>query len=263
MNNVSAEEIARWRSQVGPSFATVARGALEREANEEDHWCVFSGLSFLPSNRLCIFKNAPETVTNYERYMEERNILASGLVAAEAKSIKLSEKWTPRGSTPFMAFDLDSLSEEDLKRMVDTRVYVAKSADYERVAMCLVKSFDMKPEHLPLSPFTNAARIADTLDECKIFVVDDGGEIASIVYSVTVGDSSVLLAMGTIPASRRKGLARAVLHASFIDAKQQGLKRSLLYASDVGEKLYSSVGFKILEHWDMYAFNPSPPSSAS
>lgn len=256
MNNVSSDELDRWRSQVGPSFAAVARGSLEREMNESDHWCVFSGLPFLPSNRLCIFKHSPDTLAKYERYMEERKLPASILVAAEAKSLTWSEKYIPRGPAPFMGFDLDALTEEDLALMVDERVYVAKSADYERVGVCLIKSFDIDPSRLPDSPFDNAAKIADTLSECKIFVVDDGGEIASIVYSVTIGDSSILLAMGTIPSSRRKGLAKAVLHASFIDAKQQGLKRSLLYASDLGEKLYTSVGFKTLEHWNLYSFNP-------
>ena len=258
MNNASRQDIERWRSQVGPSFATVARGALEREANEEDHWCTFSGLPFLPSNRLCLFKHSPDTLASYERYMNEKNIHASGLIAAEAQSLNFGPQWTPRGPAPFMAFDLDSLSDEDLTKMADPRVYIAKSSDYERVGVCLLKAFSIKPEDLPLSPFDNAAKIADQLmHECKIFVVDDGPEMASIVYSVTVGDSSVLLAMGTIPSSRRKGLARAILHASFIDAKQQGLKRSLLYASEEGEKLYSSVGFVILEHWNLYAFLPT------
>jgi len=244
------------RTQVGESFVAVSRGFNEHTEVSGDGWCVFSGQPLINGNRFLIQRDSLNTLQRYESQLEEFGCSSTGMFAGEAQRLPLSTKWTQSHSTSFMTYDLTTLSEATIDVMHDSRVYMAKSSDYERVVECLIGSFDMDPQSVACSPFAHAARTIDSMKDVKIFLIDDGDVVASIVYSVKVGQNVSLLAMGTVPSSRRKGLAKAILHASFIDAHSQGLQKVLLFASKLGKYLYDSIGFKTLEEWTFFSYNP-------
>jgi GNAT superfamily N-acetyltransferase len=256
MDLVEETVLDKFRSQVGRSFLAVSRGMTKVGEVGATGWCVFAGFPRLNGNRFLIFKNDKEILERYERSLEELRIPSSGMFAGEGQSLRLNSKWTPRVSTPLMVYDLGNINEDDLPKMQDDRVYTATGADYERVLKCLVESFNMEVATAEESPFALAAKNIDSSPDIKIFLIDDNGKAASIVYAVTVEENSILLAMGTIPDARRKGLAKAILNASFIDAKKQGLSKSVLFASELGKLLYDSVGFKSLEDWTFYVYSP-------
>ena len=142
---------------------------------------------------------------------------------------------------------------------LDPRVYLAKGSDYLRVVKVLKDAFEVAQEQIVPSPFAICAKNIDEFhpDDMKLFVIDDDqGDIASIVYGVKVGPNQVLLAMGTTPHTRRKGYGAAVLHAALLDAKNMGLHYSLLFASDLGKKLYDACGFDTAEWWSFYRHKP-------
>jgi hypothetical protein len=256
MEVISETDLCRIRRQVGASFASVSRETRYCIEIGEGGWCVFSGLPRRDGNRFLIWKKSTALLDYYQSKLDAPGIPSSGMFAGEAKSLSLGPNWTNFPASPLMLYDLEAVSLESLEEKLDTRVYLAKSSDYERVLQCLVESFSMVASTAYESPFAVAAKNIDSYEDIKIFIVDDGGKVASIVYSVEVEENSVLLAMGTIPESRRKGLARAILYASFIDSKKAGKKYSVLFASELGKLLYDSVGFKTVEDWSFNYFKP-------
>jgi predicted acetyltransferase len=52
--------------------------------------------------------------------------------------------------------------------------------------------------------------------------------------------------VATIPAARRRGLATAVMHAALEDARTQGLTTTTLQATEAGERLYRTLGYRRL-----------------
>ncbi len=58
------------------------------------------------------------------------------------------------------------------------------------------------------------------------------------------GDIIALHWVGTIPAYRKKGLGFAASHSALLEAKKNGYKTALLFASPMGKPLYEKIGFK-------------------
>lgn len=58
--------------------------------------------------------------------------------------------------------------------------------------------------------------------------------------------------IATLAEYRGKGLATAITHAALVDAKNKGIKRAILGASDEGKPLYEKMGFKTYRMFDLY-----------
>jgi len=52
------------------------------------------------------------------------------------------------------------------------------------------------------------------------------------------------LKLGTIPAYRKRGLGFAVSRHALVEAKKNGYKTALLFASVMGKPLYEKIGFR-------------------
>ena len=80
----------------------------------------------------------------------------------------------------------------------------------------------------------------------KGYRADLDGAPASVALAMhNEGDCGISF-VATIPAARRRGLATAVMHAALEDARTQGLTTTTLQATEAGERLYRTLGYRRL-----------------
>lgn len=295
MEHMGEEELVQLRGEVGKSFEIVTRWVENAHfENDATKWVCFGGMPFMVSNRFLMYANEESELARLEKYLQQKSLPASAMMTGKAKEMKIGSFWTRQAaSSPFMAYKMEDLSMEEAESRRDERVYEVTAKDYERVTDILTTAFTVPEETRHLSPFAQTAKHVEEMPEVKIFAIDEPEEasgeaagaeieseknangntaqqsnmssskkekrIASIVFSVYVGENVSLLAMGTIPEARRKGFAKAVLNASLIDAKAHNCRYALLFASQVGKLLYNSAGFVTLEEWDFYCSSDAKP----
>jgi GNAT superfamily N-acetyltransferase len=63
------------------------------------------------------------------------------------------------------------------------------------------------------------------------------------LYSGIHGPRGLLYGLYTVPAFRRRGLAKRIVQAAIESCRERGLSAVLLHASDAGRPLYESMGF--------------------
>jgi ribosomal protein S18 acetylase RimI-like enzyme len=78
-----------------------------------------------------------------------------------------------------------------------------------------------------------------------------GDEMVSGVATVKVGDSICVWSMSTHPARRQRGYGRRLLVGVLAHAANEGARRCLLLATPSGDALYRSMGFTVMEHWQI------------
>jgi len=75
---------------------------------------------------------------------------------------------------------------------------------------------------------------------------DLDGEPASVALAMHNGDDCGVSFVATVPAHRRRGLATEVMYALLLDARAQGLSTTTLQATEPGERLYRTLGYRRL-----------------
>jgi GNAT superfamily N-acetyltransferase len=78
---------------------------------------------------------------------------------------------------------------------------------------------------------------------------DERGELVSCVVAVVVGDAVTIWSMATDPSRRRQGHGARVLTAAL--AGHARVRISLLYAPVEAEAFYRSLGYEVLEYWQL------------
>jgi GNAT superfamily N-acetyltransferase len=76
--------------------------------------------------------------------------------------------------------------------------------------------------------------------------VDMDGEPASVALTMHIKDDCGVSFVATVPGARRRGLATVVMHAALLDARAQGLATTTLQATEPGERLYRTLGYRRL-----------------
>lgn len=69
---------------------------------------------------------------------------------------------------------------------------------------------------------------------------------ASVALALHIGADCGISFVATVPAARRRGLATMVMHEALAAAKHEGLTTTTLQATEAGERLYRSLGYKRL-----------------
>jgi GNAT superfamily N-acetyltransferase len=105
------------------------------------------------------------------------------------------------------------------------------------------------------------ARLEHTLEPLpegalKGYRADLGGEPASVALALHNGQDCGVSFVATLPAARRLGLATAVMQRVLEDARGNGCTSSTLQATDAGERLYSTLGFRRLCHMQLWERRP-------
>jgi GNAT superfamily N-acetyltransferase len=83
--------------------------------------------------------------------------------------------------------------------------------------------------------------------------VDHNGRPAAVALALHHGDDCGVSFVATVPKARRKGLASQVMRQALTAARQDGCTTTTLQATDVGEKLYTNLGYRhlcLMQLWE-------------
>jgi len=131
----------------------------------------------------------------------------------------------------------------DIDRLVELRSLqlADENDDSKNITEVLFKYFN---ECL----FDNSFHGYACIDQQTIEIISVAGMVYQRVpphYSNLSGKVGHLCNVYTIPSFRRRGIAKKLLEMLMIDAKNDGYEIIWVSASDMGKKLYESVGFNI------------------
>ncbi|MEU3409286.1 GNAT family N-acetyltransferase [Streptomyces sp. NPDC006670] len=114
------------------------------------------------------------------------------------------------------------------------------------------------PRHAPAAPYEREVRTEGPVTVVSLH--DSSGEVAARGTIAVVGTDAVADRIETDAAHRRRGLGRAMMSALAEAAVAQGARTGLLIASEEGQRLYSSLGWRH-EADVLIARGPVVPSS--
>jgi GNAT superfamily N-acetyltransferase len=83
--------------------------------------------------------------------------------------------------------------------------------------------------------------------------VDHHGKPAAVALALHHGDDCGVSFVATVPKARRRGLASAVMRQALTAAHEAGCTTTTLQATDVGEKLYTNLGYRhlcVMQLWE-------------
>jgi GNAT superfamily N-acetyltransferase len=86
--------------------------------------------------------------------------------------------------------------------------------------------------------------------------VDDDGVPAAVALALHHDGDAGISFVATVPKARRKGLARRVMMQALAEASRQGCTTTTLQATEVGEKLYTHLGYRhlcVMQLWERRA----------
>jgi GNAT superfamily N-acetyltransferase len=98
------------------------------------------------------------------------------------------------------------------------------------------------PRHAPAAPYEREVRTEGPVTVVSIH--DSCGEVAARGTIAVVGADAIADRIETDAAHRRRGLGRAMMSALAEAAVAQGARTGLLIASEEGQRLYSSLGWR-------------------
>jgi ribosomal protein S18 acetylase RimI-like enzyme len=75
---------------------------------------------------------------------------------------------------------------------------------------------------------------------------DLGDQPAAVALALHNGEDCGVSFVATAPAARRRGMATKVMHGALVHARALGLTTTTLQATDAGERLYRSLGYRRL-----------------
>jgi ribosomal protein S18 acetylase RimI-like enzyme len=73
-----------------------------------------------------------------------------------------------------------------------------------------------------------------------------GNQPAAVALALHIGEDCGISFVATVPAARRRGLATAVMYEALAAARAAGLTTTTLQATEAGERLYRSLGYRRL-----------------
>jgi ribosomal protein S18 acetylase RimI-like enzyme len=73
-----------------------------------------------------------------------------------------------------------------------------------------------------------------------------GDEPAAVALALHIEEDCGISFVATVPAARRRGLATKVMHEALAAARAKGLTTTTLQATEAGERLYRSLGYRRL-----------------
>lgn len=83
--------------------------------------------------------------------------------------------------------------------------------------------------------------------------VDHDGKPAAVALGLHHNDDCSVSFVATIPKARRRGLATAVMRQALTAARERGCTTTTLQATEVGEKLYTNLGYRhlcVMQLWE-------------
>jgi ribosomal protein S18 acetylase RimI-like enzyme len=115
-----------------------------------------------------------------------------------------------------------------------------RSSDLGTVASLNERAYGQRP-----GEFAQALSALEQ-DEVRVYLARDAGQAAACVVTLDAEDDCGIYAVATRPASRRRGLATALMRRALTDARDRGCRSSSLQSSESGFSVYADLGYRDL-----------------
>ncbi len=224
-------ELPELRSRLGESAALWARQVQV----EDGRWRAFSD-AFSPRYNLVLCHGAGLLAGTLDEVAAAGRPAIVMVAGAARGEVPDDGDWVPVAEMPFMARELTGdLAEDPAVRRLE-------AAELPAARTLIAEVFGLH-ERLALT-----ALPPDAAERHHVWGAF-AGELASCAITVAVGDCLAVWSMATAPALRRQGHARRVLSTALARA---GARTSLLYAPIEAEPFYRSLGYEVLERWQLW-----------
>lgn len=239
-----SDGIADWRSILGTSTALwVGDG---RRVVEPGWWIALSGCTSVDYN-VAVCHGGDVTAAILRSLQEVKTaevpalimLAGSGLAGAQQLA---DEGWVCVGATPLMV--CRNLPQED-----DDRVQKLSLEHLEEARSVIRDAFDV-PAGLSWVALPDEAVAAPAFAAWGLY---EKKVLSCCVATVTVDGAIVIWSMATPRHLQHQGYGNRLLRAVLARSSSDGANSSLLYASPSGEPLYRSLGYEVIEHWQMWS----------
>ncbi len=253
------EWLDRWRDELGASAALWAGGG--RHAIEADRWLAFSRAKSVDYNLVVCHGPGPDVV---RRSLDDVGaegvpvvIMLAGRALASAQPL-VDAGWVCIGAQPLMLLtdptgSADSVSADSVSTdavSTDTAVdRITGPADLAEARLVVAEVFDISPA---MAAVAVPDRVTDGAD-LSAWVLREQGRMAAVTAAVRRGEGLAIWSMATPPDLRRRGYGRRLLRSVLAQAETEGVDHSLLYSSPEAEPLYRSLGYRVLERWQLWS----------
>lgn len=167
--------------------------------------------------------------------------------ALGAARVLADAHWVPVEAGPFMAL---ALSPADL----DASVRRLGTEGLPELRSMVEKTYGLAPAIAHLAfPDSAASDVPDADAAFATWGLYEGDTMVSGVATSAVGDNVCVWFMATPPELQRRGYGRRLLSGVLAQCAMQGAKTCLLISSPAGEALYLSMGFSVVEHWQVWS----------
>jgi GNAT superfamily N-acetyltransferase len=242
-----SEDRARLRSLHGASTALWAGDGVRVE---DGRWVAFSGAPAVDYNVALCHGGGGGAVRATLEEVAALGVPALIMLGAQALGDVqplVDAGWVCVGAVPFMALPLEGGEAPQRPDPQPRRLQPAELASAQALAEAV---FGLSPQlaaiSLPPTAFTTPGRSIWGLHTSE-------GELTSCLAAVLVEDALIIWSMATAPSHRRQGQGTHLLQAVLGDAAQSGAKTALLQSSPEGEPFYRAIGYRDLEHWQLWS----------
>jgi len=167
--------------------------------------------------------------------------------ALGAARVLADADWVPVESGPFMALALSRADPDTAVRRLDGQGLTELRSMVE-------ETYRLSPSIADLALPDAAASDAPDADAAfATWGLYEGDTMVSGVGTSTVGDNVCIWFMATPPGLQRRGYGRRLLTGVLAQCAEQGASTGLLISSPAGEALYLSMGFSVVEHWQVWS----------
>jgi GNAT superfamily N-acetyltransferase len=137
--------------------------------------------------------------------------------------------------------EINAVADRDARRLQPDELAAAQAI--------ISDAFDVAPKFAEVA----LPSVSEKNPKREAWGVFDRGELVSCVGAVTVEDTIVIWSMATPRELQGQGYGRRVLSTVLAESREAGATTSILYASAPGEPLYRSVGYTVVEHWQVWS----------
>lgn len=135
-----------------------------------------------------------------------------------------------------------------MSAMMTFKLRPASSAPYAARAACMNAAYAdyLLPLHVNADQLARMDLIYDVAPDASV-VAEARGRLVGMALLSRRGERGWISAVGTVPAARRQGVARSMMHALIANARQSGLREVLLEVISENFKahtLYRDLGFR-------------------
>lgn len=240
-------DLARLRSLRGMTSAVWAGSALR---SDPGRWSALTGANSADFNLIVCHEASdgrafPQALEDIAAVKAPGMVMAAGGALSEVQQLARAS-WVCVGALPFLQLDLSTFAANE----ADDGVRRLQGSEVPEARALLSDAFGMSAEvaHTALPDAT-----ATTPGMSVWAAWTPEGRMASCLATVHVEDIVGGWSLTTARENQQQGYGRRVLRTALIAARANGARRYIGNSSPAALPLFTSLGFTVLEHWQIWS----------